>query len=583
MNEGTASLQRSFERLSSGMRINRASDDAAGLAISTTLDAAGRVFNQGLRNANDGISLLNVAQGGAEQLSGILTRMKELATSAANGTLALAQRKSLDTEAFELQKEFNRITQATSFNGRTLLSGGFGRLNIQAGFGTGGTLGFDLGSSVSRAVGTSSVGSLINIGMTALSGAPVSSADFNGDGRDDLLLALDYSGGQPQIQVLLSNGNGTFKAGFGIVNSATDAKAADINGDGKMDIVSNTGLIILGNGDGSFKTQLINTFGNSEYIQIGDVNSDGNLDVVGSGDLQSHVYLGNGNGTFKTALSFTTTGNGAGALGDVNGDGKIDIVKPQRDYGAATEIFLGAGDGRFTSAGNVNLSTTFYTKLGDFNHDGYADIVSDAGTIALGNGNGTFKAGVSLNPGMYSFVFDDFNNDGNLDIKGTDGGVTYTHLGNGDGTFATSQQSFTGDDLASGDFNGDGVKDVALFDGSGTYTRLANTEISSAFERLDLLSAASARTALTTIETAMLRVSKELSGIGASQSRLDIATNILSQTALNYQSARSRIVDADIADESAKLTAKQILQQAGAAVLAQANQIPALALSLLRG
>ena len=97
--ESTAGLKTSFERLSSGLRINRASDDAAGLSISASLKADTRVYSQGVRNVNDGISLLGIADNALESLSNILTREQELAAQAANGTLRGKQRLALDAEA----------------------------------------------------------------------------------------------------------------------------------------------------------------------------------------------------------------------------------------------------------------------------------------------------------------------------------------------------------------------------------------------------------------------------------------------------------------------------------------------------
>src|SRR4051812_31159725 len=104
LTKSTASLSRSFERLSSGLRINRPSDDAAGLAISAGLDIDARVFTQGVRNVNDGISLLNIAEGALDELSNVVLRLRELATQSANGALASQQRSALDQEAQDLTR-----------------------------------------------------------------------------------------------------------------------------------------------------------------------------------------------------------------------------------------------------------------------------------------------------------------------------------------------------------------------------------------------------------------------------------------------------------------------------------------------
>jgi flagellin len=116
-------LTKSMERLSSGLRINRAGDDAAGLAISENMRATVRGMNQAVRNANDGVSMLQTAEGALNETSNILIRMRELAEQSANGTVGDEQRKYIDNEFKDLQKEIDRISNATEFNGAKLLDG----------------------------------------------------------------------------------------------------------------------------------------------------------------------------------------------------------------------------------------------------------------------------------------------------------------------------------------------------------------------------------------------------------------------------------------------------------------------------
>ena len=124
-----------FERLSSGQRINKASDDAAGLAIAESLNADARVFAQGIRNLNDGLSLLNIADSALENLSGIVVRLEELAAQAANGVYGVEQRKALDAEAQALSDEYFRISKVTEFNGQKLFTGENPIISLQAGVG----------------------------------------------------------------------------------------------------------------------------------------------------------------------------------------------------------------------------------------------------------------------------------------------------------------------------------------------------------------------------------------------------------------------------------------------------------------
>ena len=133
LTNSTNSLQRSLSRLSSGLRITRAADDAAGLAISERFRADIRSMGQAQRNANDGISLLQIGEGALNEVSSILIRQRELAIQAANGTLGDAERATVNEEFQDLTEEIDRIAAVTQFNGTTLLNGGSAAVTFQVG------------------------------------------------------------------------------------------------------------------------------------------------------------------------------------------------------------------------------------------------------------------------------------------------------------------------------------------------------------------------------------------------------------------------------------------------------------------
>ncbi|MCL4155668.1 UNVERIFIED_CONTAM: hypothetical protein GTU68_064493, partial [Idotea baltica] len=136
LNKTNNSLQSTFEKLSSGQRINRASDDAAGLAIAESLKNESRVLKRGNQNLQDGISLLNVAESSVSELINITSRISELAQQAANGTYSTAQRKVINAEAQALSEEFTRISTTTEFNDKKLFDGSIDDgISLQAGFG----------------------------------------------------------------------------------------------------------------------------------------------------------------------------------------------------------------------------------------------------------------------------------------------------------------------------------------------------------------------------------------------------------------------------------------------------------------
>jgi flagellin len=155
----TGSLQRSVERLSSGLRITRAADDAAGLGLSESLRAQIRSINQATRNASDGISLTQIADGAAATIGSLLARLRELGSQAASGTVGSTERSYIDQEFVALRSEIDRIAQVTEFNGQALTSGSTISFSIAIGFrsGTGNSLDLALNDITTSSLGLSSV------------------------------------------------------------------------------------------------------------------------------------------------------------------------------------------------------------------------------------------------------------------------------------------------------------------------------------------------------------------------------------------------------------------------------------------
>jgi flagellin len=167
------------QRLSSGQRINKASDDAAGLAIASSLRTDARVFTQGIRNLNDGLSALAIAESAMDSLGSIVDRIQELSTQAMSGTFGDTQRASMQREVTGLQAEWNRIVESTSFNGNSLLTGESTRTVLQGGKGVEGTLAVQIGES---RIGTTTRISTNSFGTEATGGASTATA-ISADGR----------------------------------------------------------------------------------------------------------------------------------------------------------------------------------------------------------------------------------------------------------------------------------------------------------------------------------------------------------------------------------------------------------------
>ena len=613
LNASSAELSSTLERLSSGKRINQASDDAAGLAVSSTLNATARIHTQAARNVNDGISFLNVADGATSALKDILFRLRELSTQSSNGTLSNPQRQSLDKEAQGLQAEYGRILDTTSFNGIRVF--GSGDVTVQAGIGTDAALLVTLASGVSvssHGDGTFQAKQDFGAGGDSLS---VAVADFNGDGRSDMVSAnIDGN----YVSVFLGNGNGTFQAkrAFGTGTHPHSVAVSDFNGDGKSDLItadagSNTASVLLGNGNGTFQAKQDFGIGsNPQSVAVGDFNGDGKKDLVtadydfASGNTAS-VLLGNGDGTFQAKQSFGTgSGPSSVAVADFNGDGKSDLLTAD-EIGNTASVLLGNGDGTFQA--KQSFGTGIHPcslAVSDFNGDGRSDLVtgndgSNTASVLLGNGNGTFQAGQSFGTfgggTPWSVAVGDFNGDGKSDLVVADkaSSTTSVLLGNGNGTFQARQPFGTGSgpwSVAVGDLNGDGVKDlvtanyndctasVLLGNGTTTTTAYGLQPITG----VSVATQADALSAQGQIDGYLESVNKVAGTIGTALSRFQIAAHVASSVADVSQAAEARITDADMADNSSALVRNQILQQASSAILAQANQQPALALTLLR-
>ena len=599
----TESLGKSFERLSSGLRINGASDDAAGLAIAQSTRANRAVFSQAIRNTNDGISLLNIADSSLEQLSSIVTRLRELAEQSANSAFSPSQRKALDAEASQLSKEYFRIGRSSSFNGLNLFDGTLQQLVLQTGYGSSGTINSNLGGNL----GTGSVATGTSIG----SGTSVSeaTADLNGDGNLDLVI-----GKNNQIDVFLGTGNGSFaSSAIALDTGNADGNIAlgDFNNDGKVDIAA-TRLgggftIITNNGDGTFQTPqaYVTSVLTVAALNVADFNQDGQADLLVSGSSQQ-LFLGSGTGTLQGGVNFSSgiTNVFDAKVGDVNGDGITDIVLGGGNFGSSSlAILLGSGSGTFGAAtvlGAFGLGGIRSIAIGDVNNDGAIDIVSGAASngvlgIYTGNGAGGFSAGTSYTAPSLSSVggisLADMNGDGNQDIlvNGSTGGSSQLHVYAGDGrgnatlTYSSTGAAGTGR-LVTGDFNNDGVMDaIGVTSGaSEAVVTLGNTRYGvGPLVPFDLLTRASSLQALSILSRAQDALSIQRGVIGAFQSRTKIATDNLRGFNVELAAAESRITDVDMAQETAEVTRLSILQQAGVAVLSQANIQPQIALKLL--
>lgn len=614
LSRATEELTSSNERLASGLRINRASDDAAGLAIASSLNATSRIYAQSLRNLNDGISAISIAAGAMSELSGLITRLQELAAQSANGVFSATQRRGLDSEAQALREEFNRVARTTSFNGISLLDPATGSLRLQAG---------DTSDHAALYLDTSLEMSVINDGTfetrqvysTGSTPSAVIASELTGDGIVDLVSVNSASG---RFDVLIGNGDGTFQARasyFANTGSASvhSGLVLDANGDGYMDLISASTassqvFVNFGNGNGSFRAPVSYSApsggGTSYLVAAGDLNTDGIEDIVVANTVSDgfNVMLGNGDGSFssETYLMGGIPNVLSVTIGDFNGDGYLDVAGA-RDSSARLSVAFGNGDGTFTigtSYASGGVGATMYSVTnGDFNGDGFLDLaaadrVNGQVVVLTGNGNGTFKAAISYAVGADNrhLFTQDLNGDDILDIISVDGtdGVLSLLVGNGDGTFKTRISYAVGSTprgAVAADLDGDGVFDLISADAGGNTLSilLGNGQDSSRLRSFEISTQSAARSALALFQSAQERLAQNLGELGSQESRLRSALSNLRVTKENYHAATSRIEEADVATEIANNIRASIRQQLSVAIIAQARQIPQLALRLLGG
>jgi len=218
-------LQSNYGRLSTGLRINQAADDAAGLAISERLKSQIRSMSQAERNGNDGISLLQTAEGAMNEISGVLTRIRELSVQSANGTLGTAERQYIDNEKTALLAEIDRIAAATDFNGTNLLNGGGAGVTFTFQIGTHGTAADTISATITdMTTGTLAGGALAAVDLTTQAGAQsaLDTLDQAIDGVSTARAALGTA--QNRLQVTIANlGNARENL------SAANSRIADVD------------------------------------------------------------------------------------------------------------------------------------------------------------------------------------------------------------------------------------------------------------------------------------------------------------------------------------------------------------------
>ena len=549
MKSSQLSLNSAIQRLSSGMRINSAKDDAAGQAIANRFTANIRGLTQAQRNANDGISLAQTTEGALGEINGNLQRIRELAVQAANGSNSDSDLASIQSEIDQRIEEINRTSEQTDFNGVKVLKDGVGSLTIQVGANDGETINIDL--------------SAINSETLGLAGFTVSGKDVANERAtaDDLVLAGFTKGATD------ADGVSTYtKSNYNATATAADLFASLATGD-TVGVTGSTAINGATTGYvynattqeftfgeaaralGTVQSELTPSTGTkSATVTIGGVATDVTIDVTGS--IKSAA---DGSALYLDAVTgdLTVTNNGADPAATVN--------NVTAALGAA-----GTGGGSIVVDGGPTYTWVAGTATAAVSGDtiSKADLLTD---LTTAGGQVTSAAVDAANAGA--------------------GGAVVTILAGGASDGADADRVYVDHNTGSltgsstGTFYADASGNVTNNVGSSLYM---DARGASYFTTDATTDGAATDNALDVLDAALQQVDNLRGSLGAVQNRFDSVISNLGTTINNLKASRSRIEDADYATEVSNMSRAQILQQAGTSVLAQANQTTQGVLALLR-
>ena len=541
LNKSQSALQTSMQRLSSGLRINSAKDDAAGLAISDRFISQINGMNQASRNANDGVSLAQTAEGALDETTNALQRMRTLAVQAANDTNSLSDRQAIQLEIDQLVNEIDRIAKTTQFNGKNLLDGSDNVFSFQVGANAGQQLSVKMDDMRASALGRQpgvvqteshrlaisgdTVGNIgiTDVSTTAASGVAIQKGDVILDiaaGAQNVDIAetryggsiIQYASGDLVDPLNLNYGEGTAKQVAARVNAIRELGELDANGKVVFEgvyasaktVFSITDAAIADSGDMPTSGAVL------EFAFVGQGTlSNGDLNINGIDVGPVSTRINDADGSLVDAINAKTSTTGVMASINKNGgltltaeDGR-DIVLKTKTPAAANLIFAGGG------------------------------------SAANGSGDGGYDYANPLELRISGQVF--YSAGDTISVDTGSAAAKYAGL---DGSISTAS-------------SGSAMKENQLAVGT--------------IKNADVTTVEGANRLMSSVDSALQQVDSLRALLGAAQNRFEMTIRNLDNVAENLSAANSRIRDADFAKETTEMTRNQILQQAGTAMLSQAN------------
>ena len=710
LNMSQTALATSLQRLSSGLRINSAKDDAAGLAISDRMTSQIRGLNQAARNANDGVSLAQTAEGGLAEVANNLQRIRELAVQSANSTNTSSDRTSLNAEVTQLLAEIQRVATTSQFNGQNILDGTFTAAQFQVGANANQTITASVGNSQTTAIGSYQItsggsavsGNALVSGALTLNGIDVGSST---SGSAEAIAAsinsatirtgvtasasTEVKSGTAAANALLANQslqsgdlviNGVsigavagssnvatqganVAAAINAQSNATGVTAVANSGTGALTLTSSTGKNIEITTNAATPADGATRIENATGLELAGATKTKGTNVVSFGvttagvrqvgthlstntatagqtitiagktftyvatvtDQSSQILVDNGSATLqgdqvKLALDAAVTAGtlnnvtvSANVAGTITLTAKANVISTSIADGILSASASAAGAGTFaqTTAG-VGVAAGDTIKVGGVTYEFTLPTATAAATtgnvqVKLGTGGASAAADDILTATNFADAVAAQYAAGNSTVQFTSrasGAVTLTNsLYGSTGVVAALTEPVSGGTAGaitnvavagvSGAYTASSTKGTLTLNSANTFsiggTSTSDAGLSgasvglSAINVVDISTVSGANNAISLIDGALSQVATIRGSMGALQNRFQSVVSSLTASSENLTAARSRIQDADFAAETATLTRNQILQQAGIAMLAQANALPNQVLTLLRG
>lgn len=533
---------KSMEKLSSGLRINRAGDDAAGLAISEKMRGQIRGLTQASRNASDGISLVQTAEGALNETTNILQRMREISVQSANSTNTETDRAALQEELNQLTTEINRIGNTTEFNTQKLLNGG--------------------------------VGSSSSSNITDAASASVTTGNFTAKDLSavDVDASIKVDGTTFDISEALKSNFTTADEVIAKLNEVTagEKKLSDV-----VDISKNgTKLVFTAKSTGKSSSVEISTT-NDEVAEMLGYNDANDLTTKANGEgknatIQKHGLEGTGDKLTANNVTVTkgqefkvTVGRDSEVSVKFAKDKTYDVKNADANVAQAAreELVKDINEAlqKAGLSGKVTASLSNDNQLQMISENGKDIAITGMDAFGIANNAKVKNVNQVVGAGAQGAGFEV-----NLQIGANSGQAMNLSIGD----MRAAALGITGNTGQAGFSSTNNVS-------NGTDT--ISTEAS-----LDITSATNASKAITAIDSAMEKVSSERAKLGAVQNRLEYTISNLDNTAENLTSAESTLRDVDMAKEMMEYSKNNILSQAAQSMISQANQQPQNVLQLLR-